>query len=117
MPKFEWKREFPIGEIELVPDPSGPLGNITEQVLDRESNEGNKIKTEPMPSDELTAQDIELPNIPNLPVAIDDFPDATQNLLVSLPPDTELNLTDATPNVTVNDQSVPQVKHYLHYPK
>ena len=108
MPKFEWKRVFPIGEIELIPDQAGPLGNITEQVLDKESNEGNKIKTEPTRGDGETAeQNIEPLITPNIPVVADNFPDATQNLLVPLPPDTELDFTDATLNTQTGEQPVP----------
>ena len=107
-PKFEWKRVFPIGEIELVPDQAGPLGNITEQVLDKESTEGNKIKEEPTPGEgETAAQNIEPPFTPNIPVVVDNFLDATQNLLVPLPPDTELDFTDATLNAETGEQPVP----------
>ena len=96
-PKFEWKREFPIGEIELLPDQAGPLGNIMEQVLDKESNEGNKIKEEPIVGEDGTVVRNIIPEItPNIQIPTDNLPDATQNLLVPLPPDTELDFTDAT---------------------
>ena len=41
-PVFEWKREIPIGEIDLV-TPSAPLDETTEVVLTRESNDQNTI--------------------------------------------------------------------------
>ena len=108
MPKFEWKRLFPIAEIELIPDPAGSLGDITEQVLVRETNENNKIKTEPtIAEDEPAATVNEPPILTSTPGMIDEFPDATQNLLVSLPPDTELNFTDATFNIVDNEQPIP----------
>ena len=97
---------FPIGEIELVPDQAGPLGNITEQVLDKESNEGNKIKEEPVTGEgEMTEQNIIPPITPNIPVIADNFLDATQNLLVPLPPDTELDFMDATLDAQTGEQS------------
>ena len=116
-PKFEWKRVFPIGEIELVPDPTGPLGNIMEQVLNRESNDSNKIKTEPTSVDDVpVTTGIDPPVIPNIPSASDEFPDATQNLLVPLPPDTYLNFTDATSNIVNIEQPAPTVDHVSTVP-
>ena len=110
-PKFEWKRLFPIGEIELVQDQAGPLGTITEKVLDKESNEGNKIKEEPTTGEgEMAAQHTIPPITPNIPVVVDNFPHATQNLLVPLPPGTELDFTDATLNVQTGEQPDPAVE-------
>ena len=104
-PKFEWKRVFPIGEIELIPEQAGLLGNITEEVLDKESKEGNKIKAELISGEgEPAAQNLEPPTAPNTPVVADNFPDATQNLIVPLPADTELDFTDATLNTQASSR-------------
>ena len=48
-PKFQWKRELPIGELQLMPsqEPStGPLANITDKMLDKEANANNIVKDE-----------------------------------------------------------------------
>ena len=118
-PKFEWKHVFPIGEVELLPDPEGPLQNITEKTLDEETNNSNIIKVEPMTDDEVhTDTGTNAPNITSstatslMPSTNDELPDAMQNLLVPLPLDTELNFMDATTTfpdsnqpVTMNDSS------------
>ena len=66
------------------------------------------MKTEPSTVEgETAAPDIEPPIIPNTPGTIDEFLDATQNLLVSLPLDTELNFMDTTSNIGDNEQPVP----------
>ena len=104
--------------IELIPDKAGPLGNITEQALDKESNEGNKIKTEPTRGNGETAeQNIEPLITPNIPVVADNFPDATQNLLVPLPPDTELDFMDATLNTQTENSQFLQMRLYPHLHK
>ena len=54
-PKFEWKRELHIGEVQLIPseEPNeGPLMNITEKTLDTESNNQNIIKEETVTDNE-----------------------------------------------------------------
>ena len=108
-PKFLWKCEFPIGELELIPaqsESTGPLVNITEKMLDRESNKSNIVKeevptdTEAMPSDQATEQDLPddlgLIQVPALPSTNVELPDATQNLLMSLPVETYKEFMDAT---------------------
>ena len=48
-PKFQWKKEFPIGELQSMPsqEPSiGLLANITDKMLDKEANANNIVKDE-----------------------------------------------------------------------
>ena len=104
-PKFQWKREFPIGELQLMPsqEPStGPLANITDKPLDKEANANNIVKDEVVTDNENLPEELRgsvidelgLVTVPPLPSTSNELPDATQNLLVSLPVDEEL--TDAT---------------------
>ena len=54
-PKFQWKRELPIGEVQLIPSEEpkeGLLTNITEKILDTESNNQNIIKEETVTDNE-----------------------------------------------------------------
>ena len=98
-PKFQWKRELPIGELQLIPSEEpkeGPLTNITEKILDTESNNQNIVKEETTTDNEgappATAHnlidELGLVSIPPLPSTNSELPDATQNLLVPLPIDT-----------------------------
>ena len=111
-PKFEWKKEVPIGEIQLVTpqsDESLPLMNITEKSLDKEQNALNiqeikeEIPEEPIAPTEAAVpgnvlenleEQLRLVPIPLLPELNVDLLDATQNLLVSLPLDNEPELMD-----------------------
>ena len=104
-PKFQWKREFPIGELQLMPsqEPStGPLTNITDKTLDKEANANNIVKDEVVTDNKNLPEEprgsvideLGLVTVPPLPSTSNELPDATQNLLVSLPVDEEL--TDAT---------------------
>ena len=108
-PKFQWKRELPIGEIQLVPSEEpkeGPLTNITEKTLDTESNNRNIIKEETVNDNEgappetirNVTDELGLVSIPPLPSTDTKLLDTTQNLLVSLPIDKidDQELTDAT---------------------
>ena len=103
---FETK--IPIGELELIPaqaEEPGPLGNIMEKTLDWESNNNNIVKeevptdTETNPTAQVTQQDLfgelGLVQVSALPSTDAELPDATQNLLVSLPEDTDLVFMDA----------------------
>ena len=116
-PKFQWKREFPIGGLELLPsqEPSaGSLANITDKTLDKESSNNNIVKeevqtdNESLPTDMVeSAQDeLGLIPVPALPSTSAELPDAMQNLLVSLPvePSTSTELTDATPTLLTETQ-------------
>ena len=107
-PKFKWKHEFPIGELELIPtqaEEPGPLGNIMEKTLDQESNNNNIVKeevptdTETNPTAQVIQQDLlgelGLVQVPALPSTDAELQDATQNLLVSLPEDTDPVFMDA----------------------
>ena len=89
-PKFEWKREFPLGHIELEEPPNKALEDRTEEILSKESSVGNTadVKEEPVP-DELTDATSALNR--------GELPDATRNLIVALPPNMELNLDIETP--------------------
>ena len=104
-PKFQWKREFPIGELQLMPsqEPSTrPLANITDKTLDKEANANNIVKDEVVTDNENLPEEprgsvideLGLVTVPPLPSTSNELLDATQNLLVSLPIDEEL--TDAT---------------------
>ena len=107
--KFQWKRELPIGEVQLIPSEEpkeGPLTNIKEKILDTESNNQNIIKEETVTDNEgappattnNVIDELGLVSIPPLPSTNIKLPDATQNLLVSLPIDTtdDQELADAT---------------------
>ena len=88
-PVFEWKREMPIGEIDLVTPPA-PLDETTEVVLARESNDQNTIEikeeTSEVPVEGDEEQDpLGLVDIPPLPDTPYPLPDATVNRLVELP--------------------------------
>ena len=106
-PRFQWKREFPIGELQLMPsqEPStGPLANITDKTLDKEANNNNIVKdeivtdNENLPTDTIKSvtDKLGLVSVPPLPSTSAELPDVTQNLLVSLPIDHELMDTTAT---------------------
>ena len=103
-PKFQWKREFPIGELELLPAPdtnTGPLSNIMEKTLDKESNISNIVKEEIQTDNETIPAEITTGITPEqaLPSTSVKLPDAMQNLLVSLPLESDSELMDATQNV------------------
>ena len=111
-PKFEWKRELPIGEVQLIPSEEpkeGPLTNITEKILDTESNNQNIIKEETVTDNEgappattnTVIDELGLVSIPPLPSTNIELLDATQNLLVPLPIDTadDQELADATATI------------------
>ena len=88
-PVFEWKREMPIGEMNLV-TPTDPLEETTEVVLPRESNEQNtseiKEQTSETPAECDDEQDpFGLVDIPPPPDTSHPLPDATVNRLVELP--------------------------------
>ena len=88
-PVFEWKREMPIGEINLVSPPE-PLDETTEVVLARESNEHNtseiKEETSEIPTEGDEEQDpFGLVDITPLPDTPHPLPDAMVNRLVELP--------------------------------
>ena len=104
-PKFQWKRELPIGEVQLMvsQEPStGPLANTTDKMLDEEANANNIVKDEvvtdnenlPEEQSESVIDELGLVTMPPLPSTSNELPDTTQNLLVPLPIDEEL--TDAT---------------------
>ena len=102
---------IPIGEVQLLSNEEpkeGPLSNITEKTLDTESNNQNIVKDEtvtdnegalPVPPDTTrnVTDELGLVQIPPLPSTDNALPDATQNLIVSLPIDMadEHELTDA----------------------
>ena len=104
-PRFQWKQEFPIGELQLMPSQESsmePLANITDKTLDKEANANNIVKDEivtdnkNMPVDPIGSviDELGLVSVPPLPSTNAELPNATQNLLVSMPIDEEL--TDAT---------------------
>ena len=121
-PKFQWKRELPIGEVQLKPSEEwkeGPLTNITEKTLDTESNNQNIIKEETVTDNEgappattsNVIDELGLVSIPPLPSTNVKLLDATQNLLVPLPIDTidDQELVDATAAIQpVIEPAVPE---------
>ena len=56
-PKFEWKREFPLGHIELEEPPNKALEDRTEEILSKESSVDNTadVKEEPVPDELMDA--------------------------------------------------------------
>ena len=84
---------------------TGPLTNITDKMLDKEANANNIVKDEvatdnenlPEEQRESLIDELSLVSVPPLPSTSNELPDATQNLIVSLPIDEEL--TDATANL------------------
>ena len=82
-----------------------PLANITEKTLDKEANVSNIVKEEIVTDTENIPENPEgnitdelgLVQVPPLPSTDIELPDATENLLVSLPVDDAL--TDATETV------------------
>ena len=116
-PKFQWKREFPIGELQLMPsqEPSmGPLANITDKTLDKEANANNIVKDEVVTDNENLPEEprgsvideLGLVTVPPLPSTSYELPDATQNLLVSLPVDEELTDATAAPQTETEPASI-----------
>ena len=89
-PKFEWKREVPLGHIEMAEPTNKALQDRTNEFLSKESSVGNivDVKDEPVPA--------ELMDVTSTPSS-GEPPDATRNLIVALPPDMELNLDIVTP--------------------
>ena len=101
------EKRAPIGEVQLMvsQEPStGLLTNITDKTLDKETNANNIVKDEvvtdnenlPEEQRESLIDELGLVSVPPLPSTSNELPDATQNLIVSLPIDEEL--TDATAN-------------------
>ena len=100
-PKFEWKYDIPVGHIAMIEPPEQPLQDTTDEVLNKEASADNisEVKSEPQE------------NIPDLPdvtptVPNPELPDATQNLIVALPLDMQLNLEDTPQAPTSTDQQV-----------
>ena len=90
--KFQWKREFPIGELQLMPPQEssmGPLANITDKTLDKEANANNIVKDEVITDNENLPEEprgsaideLGLVTVPPLPSTSNELLDATQNLL------------------------------------
>ena len=115
-PKFQWKREFPIGELQLMsPQESstGPLATITDKTLDKETNANNIVKDEIVTDNENLPEEprgsaideLGLVTVPPLPITSNELPDATQNLLVSLPIDKELTDTTETQQTEIKPSS------------
>ena len=95
-PKFEWKVNVPVGHIEMIEPPDKPLQDTTEETLSKEASASNipEIKEEPIdPSVQVAT---ELQDVTQGPS--EDLPDATTNLIVALPPDTQLSLDNDPPD-------------------
>ena len=81
----------------------GLLANITDKTLDKEANANNIVKDEVVTDNENLPEELRgsvidelgLVTVPPLPSTSNELPDATQNLLVSLPVDEELTDTTA----------------------
>ena len=124
-PRFEWKRELPIGELQLMPshdDSAQPLSNITEKTLDKEANASNIVKEEIVTDTENILENPEgnitnelgLVQIPPLPSMDIELLDATENLLVSLPIDDAL--TDATETVQTEMEPLDTIDQVSNLP-
>ena len=125
-PKFEWKCELPIGELQqLMPpqeDSAQPLANITEKTLDKEANASNIVKEEIVTYTENTQDNPEgnttdelgLVQIPPLPSTDIELPDTTENLLVSLPIDDAL--TDAMETVQAETEPLSAIDQVSDLP-
>ena len=92
-PKFEWKYDVPLGHIAMVEPTDKPLQDTTEEVLSKEANVKNTIEVKDEPQENMQQTQIELLDV-TPPVAHSELPDATRNLIVSLPSDMQLNLED-----------------------
>ena len=94
-PKFEWKVNVQVGNIEMIELPDKPLQDTTEETLSREASASNisEIKEEPVDPNVHVAT--ELPDLMQSPS--EDLPDATTNLIVALPPDMQLTLDNDPP--------------------
>ena len=112
-PVFEWKREMPIGEINLVTPPE-PLNETTDAVLAKESSEQNiveiKQETPVTPAEGQEEQDqFGLVDISPLPDTPHPLPDAMVNTLVELPGisdnDPPMDATITVP--TIDDEGEP----------
>ena len=116
-PKFQWKREFPIGELQLMPSQelsTGLLAIITDKTLDTEANNNNIVKDEivtdnenlPTETTEDVTDELDLVSIQPLPGTSSELLDTTQNSLVSLPIETsaDVELMDATATLQTETQ-------------
>ena len=82
----------------------GKYANITDKRLDKEANANNIVKDEVVTDNENLPEEpmgsvideLGLVAVPPLPSTSNELPDATQNLLVSLPVDEEFTDTTAT---------------------
>ena len=94
-PKFEWKVNVPVGYIEMIEPPDKPLQDTTEETLSKEASASNipEIKEEHIDPNVQVAT--ELPDVTQGPS--EDLPDATTNLIVTLPPDMQLTLDNDPP--------------------
>ena len=92
-PKFEWKYDVPVGHIAMVSPPEKPLQDTTDEVLSKEANADNSMEVKDEPQENLSQTQTELPDV-TPPVENPKLRDATQNLIVELPPEMQLNLED-----------------------
>ena len=89
---------------------TGPLANITDKTPDKEANANNIVKDEVvtdnknLPEEPMGSviDELGLVAVPPLPSTSNELPDATQNLLVSLPVDEEL--MDATATLQIETE-------------
>ena len=99
-PKFEWKVDVPLGHIAMVEPPEKPLQDTTDEVLSKEASIENTREVKDEPQENVHQTQVELPDV--TPPAIDsELPDATRNLIVTLPSDMQLNLEDV-PQISTN---------------
>ena len=99
-PKFEWKVDVPLGHIAMVEPPEKPLQDTTDEVLSKEASVENTREVKDEPQENVHQTQVEIPDV--TPPAIDsELPDATRNLIVTLPSDMQLNLEDV-PQISTN---------------
>ena len=108
---FEWKCEVPLGEVSLItPDPSEPLGVITDVQIERDQNQENIVEVK-QETEEPIVQNVQdklgLINIPPLPETGCVLLDATRNLLVELPDNISAPMDATTGVPTIDEEGQP----------
>ena len=91
--KFEWKYEVPVGHIAMVEPPEKPLQDTTDNVLSKEASIDNIGDVKDEPQENVPQTQTDLPDVTTTAADVE-LPDATQNLIVELPPDMQLHLED-----------------------
>ena len=118
---FEWKCEVPLGEVSLItPDPSEPLGVITDVQIERDQNQENIVEVK-QETEEPIVQNVQdklgLINILPLPEIGRVLLDATRNLLVELPDNISAPMDATTGVPTIDEEGQPMDATIKDIPK